>query len=638
MDKLLLCATSVFALSAGTLSAQDLQHDWNGWYVGGQIGLSQHSATYEDVDYDWYGSTIDLLSLGGTAGVSLGYNTVTQNTLMGVQADIGVLSNSEETIYSSDVQIQNDLDVMAKLQGRVGHAVGDTVIYTSAGLAYANFERSWTEFNDVPDTWPDLGDGKVGVVLGFGLEQAINERLSVSGTFTSSLFGENTSVNPDGFPLRINDKVDELTFAVNYKLGDVSATGPAQPQAGSPANFAGAYGGARLGGAFADISTSDIGYYEWGGTYDIGNTGGLAAVSGGYNWQLGATVVGVEAQLAFADLSESYDNDFGTADTSMEQLASIRARAGMAVGDTMLYVLGGVTSAEVDNVNESDTSGTYTGLTVGAGVEQFITDRVSWTAEGTYTLFDGQDDSDSADEGFYGTADLTTVAAGVNYYFGEAGRSTGAGAMAPSHDWSGGYYGADLIMLANEGSVQDPDYYESGDSYDVVSLGAGVGGHVGYNWQNGAFVYGAVADIAAYSNEEAQTVTGYREVSSAITAMATLRGRAGIASGNTLLYTTAGLGFVQSELEHAYLPSPNTSSFDLSDTRVGAVVGLGVEHALSDTMSVKLETLYFTSAEGDYAQDPVQGCGGPSGFDGGDCEMVGTDSNLSIKAGLSFAF
>lgn len=113
---------------------------------------------------------------------------------------------------------------MAKLQGRVGHAVGNTVIYTSAGFAYANFERSWTEYRDVPDSWPDLGAGKVGIVLGFGLEQAINERLSISGAFTSSLFGENTSVNARGFPLRINDKIDELTVAVNYKLGDVSAT------------------------------------------------------------------------------------------------------------------------------------------------------------------------------------------------------------------------------------------------------------------------------------------------------------------------------------------------------------------------------------------------------------------------------
>lgn len=95
---------------------------------------------------------------------------------------------------------------------------------------------------------------------------------------------------------------------------------------------------------------------------------------------------------------------------------------------------------------------------------------------------------------------------------------------------------------------------------------------------------------------------------------------------------------VQSDLTHEYIPAPHANSFDLSDTRLGAVVGLGLEHALSDSMSFKVETLYFTSAAGNHAQDPVRECSGPVGFDGGDCEMVGQDSNVSIKAGLSFAF
>lgn len=638
MRNTLLCATSALALSAGALSAQENQHTWHGPYVSSQIGLTQHSATYEDVDYDWYGSTFDLLSQGGSAGIGLGYNFQSQNTLMGVQADVSALSNSEETIFASDVQIQNDLDVLVKLQGRVGHAVDNTVIYASAGLAYANFERSWTEFNDVSDSWPDLGDEKLGVALGFGIERAINERFSVSGAFTSSLFGENTSVNENDFPLRINDKIDELTFAVNYKLGNVGNAADSVSLAGSPASFAGAYGGARIGGGFADIATSDIEYDEHGGTYEIGNTGGLAAISGGYNWQLGATVVGVETQLTFSDLAESYEVDSVLAETAMEQSASIRTRAGMAVGDTMLYVLGGITAADVESMNGGDTSGTYTGLTVGAGVEQFFTDRMSWTAEGTYTLFDGQGDADTTDNGYYSTADLTTLAAGVNYYFGAQPRKTGSGAMAATHDWSGGYYGADLAALANVGSVQDSDYYDFGGSFDVVSLGAGLGGHAGYNWQNGSFVYGALLDIAAYSNDESQTADSYREIASSIAAMGTLRARAGIASGNSLLYTTAGLGMVQSDLSYEYLPTPNASSFDLSKTRLGVVVGLGLEHTLSDQMSFKVETLYFSSDAGDYAQDPVQTCGGPDGFDGGDCEMTGQDSNASVKAGLSFKF
>ncbi len=63
------------------------------------------------------------------------------------------------------------------------------------------------------------------------------------------------------------------------------------------------------------------------------------------------------------------------------------------------------------------------------------------------------------------------------------------------------------------------------------------------------------------------------------------------------------------------------------------------DHALSDTMSFKVETLNFAPADNDeFSQYPVEDCTGPDGFDGGDCGMIGADTNVSIKAGISFAF
>ncbi len=643
MKRILFSASSVLAMSVSTAYAQDTGHDWNGWYAGVQLGSTQHKTTYEDVDYDWFGSTIDLRSLGGSVGVTGGYNIVSDNVLLGIAADLSYLTNSEEYIYSSDVQIQNDVDLLASLRGRVGHAVGDTVVYTTAGLAYANFERSWTEFNDVDDTWPDLGDGKLGVALGFGLEQAINERLSVAGAFQTNIFGENSSTNPNDFTLRINDRIHTLSLAVNYKLGDVAGNGAATAANGTPADFSGAYVGGQLGGAFADISTTDVNFEEFGSTYDVGNSGALAGISGGYNWQMGATVLGVEAKVNAGDLSESYDFSQGSGDvvTSMDQIVSLRGRAGVAAGDTLLYVLGGVSTADVENNYEffdGDTSDTYTGITVGAGVEQFINSNLSWTTEASYTLFDGKEDAIDDNEVYKGTADLLAVSAGVNYYIGASDRSQGSGALAASHDWSGPYAGIDLGAMANEASITDVDYDEFGGTFDTVSLGAGLGGHAGYNWQNGSFVYGVVADVAAYSNDESITSDGYRTIASSISAMGTLRGRAGIATGDSLLYATAGLGAVQSDLVHNEPDADDPDSFDLSDTRLGAVVGLGVEHALSDSISFKVETLYFTSNDDEYTQDPTQECDGPDGFDGEDCAMIGVDSNITIKAGVSFSF
>lgn len=641
MKLTLISATSILSLAAAGAFAQDATVDWNGWYAGAVLGATQHKSTYEDRDYDWFGHTMDLRSLGASVGISGGYNVVNQNGLLGVVADLSYTTNEEEDIYSSRVQIQNDSDLLATLRGRAGIAVDNTLLFVTGGLAYANFERSWTEFDDVTDSWPDLGDGKVGAVVGFGLERAIDERWSVAGTFTTSIFDENSSTNAEDYEMLINDRVHRLGLSVNYKLGDVAGQAPAASSSGTPADFSGVYAGARLGAAAADIATSDVDYNNYGGTYDVTNSGALAVVSAGYNWQLGATVVGLEANVGFGDLQAGYEAHNGDLETQMDQIIGLRGRAGMAAGNTLLYVLGGISTANVTNLSEDgaiDLGDTYTGITVGAGVEQFISNNLSWVAEGTYTLFDGSDDADSSDSGYYGTADLLTLTGGVNYYIGGEGRRRGTGALAPSHDWSGPYAGFDVGLLANEGEVTDIDYEDYGGTFNVVSLGAGAGVHAGYNWQNGSFVYGVVADVAAFSNDEEQVADDYREVTSRISAMGTLRGRAGIASGNSLFYATGGLGLIQSELEHNYLPAPDANSFDLSDTRLGAVVGLGIEHALSDSMSFKIETLYFASSDDDYSQDPTEDCNGPTGFDGGDCGMIGVDTNVMIKASVSYKF
>ncbi len=633
--KLLLASTTALVTAASIANADPGGIDWNGWYIGAQVGITQHQATIEDQDFDWYGSAFDLLTLGGSAGVQAGFNSVENNRLLGFEAAINLLSNSEAYIYSSDVNIPSSANFLATLKARTGLAVDDTLLYVTGGLAYAGFDRSWTEFSDFSDSWPDLGASKLGVVVGFGIERALNDHWSVRGEYTASIFGENISVNPDGYPLRINDNIHRVSLAFNYSLGGGNEMPGIGAGVGTPADFSGGYIGAVLGAGTADISQNDIQYDYHAGTYDIGNTGGIVGATAGYNWQDGAGVFGVEARLAFSGMAESYDVDGGLYTTGIGAVGSLRARAGLAAGNTLMYVLGGLTAADVTNRydNGANVSGIYSGLTVGVGVEQYISDSLSWNAEATYTLLDGLDDPTG--HGYHGFADMLLLTAGVNYHIG-GDRAVGSGALAPTHNWAGAYYGVDTSLLANVGSVWDQDYIEFGGQFDAVSLGAGLGGHIGHNWQNGSFVYGAVADIAFFTNDVAYTDLGYREVRSAMQAMATLRGRAGIASGNSLFYATGGLAAGSSILTHEYLPGPDTDSYDLSDLRTGIVLGLGMEHAVSDRASIKVEALMSKFGEQSYFNG--DDCPGPPGFDGGACDAVGWDTNIQIKAGMSWSF
>jgi outer membrane immunogenic protein len=114
---------------------------------------------------------------------------------------------------------------------------------------------------------------------------------------------------------------------------------------------------------------------------------------------------------------------------------------------------------------------------------------------------------------------------------------------------------------------------------DDVTLIGGV--HVGYNWQRGAAVYGIEADVS-FADE--------------IDYLASLRARLGYASGNFLIYATAGVALAQFDNDPLKVKIGNTSySIDSGDddAQIGFVVGGGVEYKLRPNWSVGLEGLYY---------------------------------------------
>jgi outer membrane immunogenic protein len=80
--------------------------------------------------------------------------------------------------------------------------------------------------------------------------------------------------------------------------------------------------------------------------------------------------------------------------------------------------------------------------------------------------------------------------------------------------------------------------------------------------------------------------------------LGTVRGRLGLAFDRTLFYFTAGLavGEVTNSVQYNTLKFPallvDTPSFNIDSTRVGWVVGSGLEYAVTPNWSVKGEALY----------------------------------------------
>jgi outer membrane immunogenic protein len=109
------------------------------------------------------------------------------------------------------------------------------------------------------------------------------------------------------------------------------------------------------------------------------------------------------------------------------------------------------------------------------------------------------------------------------------------------------------------------------DDDDVSFLG---GLHIGYNWQEETLVYGLEADVS-FADQ-----TDY---------LASVRARLGFAMDNFLIYATIGGAFVGFDKDGHDGPLFE----DDDDSKVGLVVGGGVEYKLDSNLSVGVEGLYY---------------------------------------------
>jgi len=155
--------------------------------------------------------------------------------------------------------------------------------------------------------------------------------------------------------------------------------------------------------------------YEWG---NVSNTGakpsGIAGgVTGGYNWQSGNIVFGLEG-----DMQGTGANDrFANYKFSNPWFGTVRGRIGYAFNNVLIYGTGGLafgsleTESLITGLQQSKTSAGYT---VGVGAEVGI--YQNWTAKIEY-LYVNLSSNDYALTGTKNGLDFGTVRLGVNYHF-----------------------------------------------------------------------------------------------------------------------------------------------------------------------------------------------------------------------------
>ena len=155
--------------------------------------------------------------------------------------------------------------------------------------------------------------------------------------------------------------------------------------------------------------------------------------------------------------------------------------------------------------------------------------------------------------------------------------------IEPAASWAGWYIGAHAGAAWQ--NTQTDDYCFGCAFSKTAFIG---GGQLGYNWQHGNFVFGLEGDISGLSGKNTLGDLRYGGLSSQIRWLSTVRTRFGLAVGDTMAYATAGLAI--GGVKNAF--GVDGTVYSSSKTRVGWVVGGGVEHMLNRNWTIGLEALF----------------------------------------------
>jgi outer membrane immunogenic protein len=372
-------------------------------------------------------------------------------------------------------------------------------------------------------------------------------------------------------------------------------------------SFAGFYFGSSIGGVFGDLDTSaDDGTPE----------GGVAGAQAGYNWRANGFVLGIEGDYATATADDAIGTGFPER-ASIESTGAIRGRIGYDFGRTLVYGAAGLAAAEIEIDDDTSIgSETFWGWTVGGGVETKISSHLALRAD--YRYMDLGDENMTAD-GQTEKVDVTAhqIMVGFNYYLGDSKSPLALMSLSrPARvDWSGLYLGGVTGHAWSEGRHDNLTGGGDGD-FDFDGWSAGL--RAGYDRQHGSFVYGVVTDFALSEAEERGIGLDNRLDLEriGIDYLGTLRARAGLSIGSSLIYATAGAAYAGLDL---YDDGDNSTK-----GMWGWTVGGGVETFISEQQTFSIEYLHADFGDETFNVD-------------GDQRKVDLKSDI-LRAGVSHRF
>ena len=164
------------------------------------------------------------------------------------------------------------------------------------------------------------------------------------------------------------------------------------------------------------------------------------------------------------------------------------------------------------------------------------------------------------------------------------------------------------------------------------------GGQIGYSWQGisgaSSFVAGIEADIQGSGIADKVVSVPGETFENSLDWFGTVRGRAGYAASNALIYFTGGFaygGLRQHTEDNSFTP---TAVYKSVGAVTGYVLGGGVEYKFNPSWSLKAEYQYLNFGKHDPAL--VSGPRGAPATMAADANVVGDDAFHTVRVGLNY--
>jgi Opacity protein and related surface antigens len=178
-------------------------YDWNGAYVGGQIGYG-----WGEVTVDGTSGKRDYDRDGLVGGAFAGYNyMVTPNVMVGAEADLTLGGEAKFSYAGTRVKAENN--VAGSVRARVGYAFDNVMVYGTGGVAVANGTAKFSGGSD--------DNTHVGWVLGAGVEAGLTENITARAQYTyTDMSKETYRVGADSAKADLDGSA--LTVGLGYKF------------------------------------------------------------------------------------------------------------------------------------------------------------------------------------------------------------------------------------------------------------------------------------------------------------------------------------------------------------------------------------------------------------------------------------